>query len=125
VGLSAASGLLTVSRQQAAGSSLLLGSFNMSQRENGLVLGAWNLLRVLLTSDAAGGARLLVFCNPMLQDTGFTGVPEVDASLVPLPLQPLLSVLDSEPLPAGGLALLAGGAPLRADYVSALPASVY
>jgi hypothetical protein len=115
---------------------LLLGSFNLSTLENGLVLGAWNMLRVVVedqqetTADGANASmstRIRVFFNPMFPETGFVGNATADAWRVPLPLPPRIDVVDRSgpPLPPGGMAISAGNLQARVDYASALPASVF
>ena len=84
------------------------------------------MLRLMVETDATTGAvSLRVWFNPMVPETGFTGVPAVDARLTPRPLPPRISVVDKAPLPPGGVVLAGGGADARADYVSALPTSVF
>ena len=116
-----------------------LGSFDLSTLENGLVLEAWNILRVLVqtsTSPAgnsddgdrggnASGAvvKISVWFNPMFPETGFVGNAS-DAFRTPKPLPPRLVVTDPQPLPPGELVLTAGLRDSMVDYVSALPTSV-
>jgi hypothetical protein len=112
--------------RQGGSSSTTLGSFALRSLENGLVRGAWNLLRVVVATEPAAsgdGVRLSVFFNPMFPETGFVGNSS-DALRQPAPLPPRLVVLDPTPLPLGGLMVLAGGAEARLDYVSALPLGV-
>ncbi len=130
---------------------MLLGSFNLSTLENGLVLGAWNMLRVVVEDGAAvegldgdddgdgGGAstsggrnsgnttRVRVFFNPMFPETGFVGNATADAGRVPLPLPARIDVVDKSgpPLPPGGMVIAAGTYEARVDYAAALPASVF
>lgn len=123
--LSSTENLLIASRQ-SGGHATQLGAFNTSTLENGLVRGAWNLLRVLLVTQADGSLTLRVWLNPMLPETGFTGDPALDSVRTPLPLPERLVLVDANPLPAGGIAVAAGGsAGTQVDYVSALPASVF
>ena len=62
----------------------------------------------------------------MLPETGFTGDPLQDSLRTPLPLPERLVLVDTDPLPAGGIAVAAGGTEgTQVDYVSALPASVF
>ena len=82
------------------------------------------MLRVAAETDAASGQlSLSVYFNPMLPETGFVGNSS-DAFRVPQRIAPRLVVRDAAPLAPGGVMLLAGGAPARADYVSALPLAV-
>jgi hypothetical protein len=123
--LSSSENLLIASRQ-SGGSVTRLGAFNTSTLENGIVRSAWNLLRVLLVTESDGSLSMRVWFNPMLPETGFTGVPADDAVRTPLPLPERLVLVDADPLPAGGIAVAAGGvAGTQVDYVSALPASVF
>ncbi len=117
-------GMLSLVR--AAGGALKqLGSFNLSTLDNGLVLGAWNMVRVLVTTPpGGGGADIAVFFNPMFGETGFVGNAS-DALRTPHPLPPRIAVHDPVALPPGGLLLAAGGAAALVDYVSALPSSVF
>jgi hypothetical protein len=126
VTIDSASSLLSVSRCEHAGVCVILGSVNVSAFEPGLVLDAWNLLRFVLETDAVTGSLTIrAWFNPTVPETGFTGVPEIDASLTPKALPPRLTITDPSPLPAGGIVLCAGGAEARVDYVSALPANVF
>ena len=126
VTVSADAASLTVRRRaEPGGAAELLGSASLAPpaRPNGVVLGAWSLLRVLLETEG-GAVQLRAWWNPAFTDTGFIGEPE-DLGRTPLPIAPLVSVSDAAPLPAGGVAILAGGAAMRVDYASALPASVF
>lgn len=112
----------------ASAPGTLLATFNLSSLENGLVLGAWNVIRVLMEDSADGTSTAIsVFFNPMFPETGFVGNGTADAAKVPLPLPPRIAVVDrATPLLApGGMAVTAGGSAARLDYVSALPASVF
>jgi hypothetical protein len=121
----AGSNELRVLRVQS-GQQLLLGVFNCSTLDNGIVLGAWNMLRILLTTatDGSGAVDLSVFFNPMFGETGFVGDAS-DAYRLPLPLPPRLALQDAAALPPGGLLLAAGGGDANVDYVSALPPNVF
>ncbi len=92
------------------------------------MLGAWNMLRVVV-EDAGDRAstRVRVFFNPMFPETGFVGNATADAGRVPLPLPPRIDVVDRSgpPLPPGGMAVTAGTYAARLDYASALPAGVF
>lgn len=121
VTLDAVSSSLTVSRT-TAGSPVVLDSFNVSSLDNGLILGAWNVVRVLITTSLEGSAVINVWLNPMFGETGFVGNPNTDSARTPWSLPPRISVVDvtSPTLPAGGVAISAGGAAVFVDYASVL-----
>ena len=100
-----------------------LAAFDLASLENGIVVGAWNMLRV-----AIEGGRLRVWFNPMYPETGFVGDGATDAARVPRPLPTRIDVTDpraaTAPKPAGGFTVSAGGSSVLLDYASALPASV-
>ena len=100
-----------------------LATFDLQSLENGVVVGAWNMLRVVVE-----GGRLRVWFNPMFPETGFVGDGVADAARVPKPLPPRIDVVDpramTAPVPAGGFAVSAGESPVMLDYASALPANV-
>jgi hypothetical protein len=125
--LNASDSTLGVVRVAAGGAGVVLGTFPLSSLENGLVLGAWNMLRVVAVVVAAAGGgdalTLSVFFNPMYPETGFAGNSS-DAFRTPVKLAPRLMVRDDDPLAPGAIALLAGGREARADYIAALPLSV-
>lgn len=125
VSVDARTNTLTLSRCNS-NACAVLRAFDTTTIENGIVRGAWNMLRVLLQTNVASGAvELRVWFNPMVPETGFTGVPAHDASITPIPLPPRISVVDRAPLPVGGgIVLAAGGFGARVDYVSALPPRV-
>ena len=112
--------LLTLARRSSNSTAQLLGAFDLSTLDNGVVDG-WNLLRVVLRSSGA----IEVYFNVALRDTGFVGNASDATRLAHAPA-PRIAVLDPQPLPAGGsgLAIAAGGAPARVEYVGVLPASV-
>jgi hypothetical protein len=113
------SSLLSLVRVSENGSAILLGSFNLSSIENGVVNG-WNLIRVAMHTDGT----LDVYMNPMFQDTGFVGNSS-DAGRIPHSIKPRISVTDSQPLPSSGnLAIATTGTSIRVDYISILPLSV-
>lgn len=114
---------LTVTRVEQGKTVLLLGEFNLASLENGLVRGAWNMLRVVAGESEGGGVQLSVFFNPMFPETGFVGNAS-DAFRTPLNIAPRLVVLDANPLPSGDVGVGAGGMPANVDYLSVLPASV-
>ena len=123
---SAAPPLLTLSRSAGGGGApALLGSFDLSSIENGVVDG-WSLLRVLMRAAPGGGVALDVFFNPSVKETGFVGNSS-DAGRTFHAPPPRISVVDASPPPAAGagLAIAAGGADAAVDYVSVLPASVF
>ena len=72
ISLDTASDRMTLSRDDGSGAPpAVLGAFDLTTLENGLVRGAWNILRVLLETDAASGTlSISVFFNPMLPETG-------------------------------------------------------
>ena len=117
---------MSVLRDDGSGAAAhVLGSFDLASLENGLVLSAWNILRVLLETSAADGSlSIRVWFNPMFPETGFVGNAS-DASRVPLPLPPRLSLADAAPLPAGGMAIAAGGGKALVDYASILPVAAF
>ena len=123
ISLDAKSDLMTVTRGSDGGDTVL-GSFNLSTLENGLVRGAWNIVRALLETQADGSLSVRVWFNPIYGETGFVGNAS-DATRVPLPLPPRLSLLDSSPLPPGGLAVGAGAFAARVDYASILPPAAF
>ena len=118
------SDFLIVSKQ-TLGTTTKLGEFNLTSLENGLVRGAWNILRVLLITDANNDLSISVYFNPMYPETGMTGDPYVDAVLIPKPIPPRLVIQDKTPLPPGGIMVASGGSELRVDYISALPTSAF
>jgi hypothetical protein len=109
---------LSLYRHTVAGDSRTLGVFNLTTIENGLVLDAWNMLRVLLV-----GGEITVWFNPSFPETGFVGNIS-DAERIPKPLPPRLKVVDPEPAPPGLVVVSAGRSPTRIDYISVLPPSV-
>jgi len=123
----AAPPLLSLSRRAGGGAApALLGSFNLSSIENGVVDG-WSLLRVLMRdAPGGGGVAIDVFFNPSVKETGFVGNSS-DAGRVFHAPPPRISVVDASPPPAAGagLAVAAGGADASVDYISVLPASVF
>jgi hypothetical protein len=130
VSISFAERSLSVWRRQGPGAGTLLGSVNITARENAIVPDAWSLVRAAVATQGgpAGGATasgvvISVWWNPSFRDTGFVGEPE-DLGRTPLPIAPLLVVVDASPLAAGGLGILAGGGEMQVDYVSALPVAV-
>jgi hypothetical protein len=130
VSISFAERSLSVWRRQGPGAGTLLGSVNISARENAIVPEAWSLVRAAVATQGgpaggstASGAVISVWWNPNFRDTGYVGEPE-DLARTPLPIAPLLVVVDASPLAAGGLGLLAGGGEMQVDYVSALPVTV-
>jgi hypothetical protein len=117
---------LTASRCDDAGSCSTLGTFNTSALAAGIIRGAWNMLRVVAQTDnGSGELRVAVYFNPTVPETGFVGIPAIDAKTVPVAPPPRLVFVDPQPLPAGGIVIGAGVADARVDYVSALPVSVF
>ncbi len=84
--------LLSLSRH-SGGSFTSLGSFDLHQRDNGLVDGAWNMVRVLLVTTS-GSTEVKVWVNPAAPDTGLVGNPSVDMGLTFTPPPPLLQASD-------------------------------
>ena len=106
------------------GVSKVLGLFPLTSLENGLVLEAWNLLRVVAAENESRNILTLsVYFNPMFPETGFVGNSS-DAFRIPVRLAPRLAVQDPSPLAPGSILVLAGGKEARMDYISALPLSV-
>jgi len=102
----------------------VLGRFDLSALENGVVIGAWNMLRLVVKSN---GGSIAVWFNPMYKETGMKGDAE-DYKRVPTPLPPRIAVVDPKPLAVGHaafLAITAGVSDVRVDYTSALPANVF
>ena len=122
VSIDAARGALAIARVEG-GVAQVLGSFNTTLLENGIVLGAWNMLRVLAVTGDDGAAYFTVWFNPMFPETGFVSNSS-DAERVPRPLPPRLQVRDDTPLPPGGVGVSAGGGQGQFDYISALPVGV-
>lgn len=110
---------LTISRS-FEGSDQQLGEFDLTSLENGLVLDAWNMVRVVVTKEHTGARRFRVFFNPMFHETGFHGNSS-DALLTPVALPPRLDVTDAHPLEAGGVAIASSARQTRIDYISVLP----
>ena len=113
-----------------SGSIEVLGpTFDLTVLENGIVLEAWNILRVTTTWKPAdehqAGASLCisVYFNPMFKETGFVGNAS-DAARVPEKLPPRLVACDPSALPHGEMYLTAGGRNSQVDYASVLPISV-
>jgi hypothetical protein len=120
---------LAVERRDHSGSITTLATFNIASLENGLVLEAWNILRVLTsTSTSKSNGKVVVtisvWFNPMFPETGFVG-DSSDAGRTPKPLPARIVVADPSPLPSGEMVLTAGGRDSMVDYASALPAAVH
>ena len=106
-------------RRVGAAPARELAHFDLNSLENGVAVGAWNVLRVLVV-----GPRLDVWVNPMMPETGYQGTA-TDAFLAPKPLPTRLSVLDEDPaIRSGGVVMTAGQSAVNVDYISVLPASV-
>ena len=116
---------LLVERRAGDGSSVVLGKFDLTSLENGLVLEAWNILRVQVNTSRtnAESTTISVWFNPMFPETGFVGNAS-DAARMPKPLPPRIVATDNSPLGPGELLLSAGGRDTQIDYVSALPLTV-
>lgn len=124
VTIDAATRLLRVERVEGGAASPLGAAYNLSSRENGLCVGCYNLLRVEVARAPSGGARVAVWLNVMFSDSGWAGNAS-DARVAPRAPAPLIAAVDNAPaLPAGGVSVAAGEAPLRVDYVAALPLTV-
>ena len=104
---------LTLTRQDAA-QRVQLGAFDLTTIPNGVVQG-FNMLRVALM----GNGSIAVYFNPFFQEFGFVGNSS-DAGREGRSPPPRIHSVDPQPLPAGGLAVLAGGV-TTVDYVSVLP----
>jgi hypothetical protein len=109
------------------GAAALLGSFNLSSIENGVVDG-WSIVRVAMRSDGT----IDVWMNPFFREFGFVGNSS-DAERIAHAPAPRISAKDASPLPPGGLAIASGNAPpalaaeasaARVDYVSVLKVDV-
>jgi hypothetical protein len=63
---------MSVLRDDGSGApARVLGSFDLTSLENGLVLGAWNIIRVLLeTSSVDASLSIRIWFNPMFPETG-------------------------------------------------------
>ena len=123
VNYSAPQPLLSLWRRAGGGAApALLGSFDISALENGVVDG-WSMLRVLVRGIGAS-LKIEVYFNPSVKETGFVGNSS-DAGRAFTPPPPRISVVDPSPLAGGGLALAAGVEDARIDYIAALPASVF
>lgn len=72
VTLDSATQRMTVLRDDGSGApARLLGSFDLTSLENGLVLGAWNIVRVLLETSAVDNSlSIRIWFNPMFPETG-------------------------------------------------------
>lgn len=97
--------------------------FDLAKRENGVGIGCFNLLRVVLQTTANGDTTVSVWLNVLFSDSGFVGNSS-DAGRVPHAPAPLLRLVDTAGLPAGGLLVATHGAELRVDYLSALSPTV-
>lgn len=115
---------LTVIREDTNNTREILGTFNLTSLENGLVRSAWNILRVLMITNEQGTLTLQIFFNPMYPETGFVG-DSSDAFRTPLSFVPRILVQDTVPLPAGSIVVSGGFEIGQVDYVSALPVSVF
>ena len=117
VGVNVRTKMLTVERW-TPNISPVLGSYDLSKRENGLIMNGWNLLRVAIVGNVT-----TVWFNPSYPDsvTPETGKPRR--------IEPLIICKDDDPrdpeqIASGDLALVAVGADMKADYISLLPLSV-
>ena len=105
------------------GTGVLLGSpFSLSARENGLCVGCYNLLRIIVKTQPDSRARVSVWFNVMYTDVGFLNDDE-DALRIPHAPLPLIDIVDdaAAPLPAGTLIIASAGAAVSIDYAAALP----
>lgn len=123
---------LVIERRDGQGKAKTLGRFDLRTIENGLVLEAWNILRVLAeTSADKSSVMLSVWFNPYFSETGFVGNSS-DAARTPKKLPPRLVVRDQidcqqaddrTDLCSGEMVLTAGRRDSMIDYASALPLS--
>jgi hypothetical protein len=97
------------------GGGVQLGNFSLASIPNGVVPGGFNILRVA----QFGNGTIAVYFNPYFQEFGFVGNSS-DAGRTPHTPPPRILATDPQPLPAGGLAVLAGGVTIL-DYISVLP----
>ena len=104
---------LSLARQDRA-QRVQLGAFPLNSIPNGVVQG-FNMLRIALL----GNGSIAVYFNPFFQEFGFVGNAS-DAGRTPHAPPPRILATDPQPLPPGGLAVLAGGVTV-VDYVSVLP----
>jgi hypothetical protein len=119
---------LVVERRDHSGGITTLATFNIASLENGLVLEAWNILRVLTsTSTSKSGGKAVVtvsvWFNPMFPETGFVG-DSSDAGRTPKPLPARIVVVDPYPLAPGEMVLTARVRDSMVDYALVLPAAV-
>ena len=100
--------------------------------EGGLLVGAWNLLRVLIehppsSSSSSTEARVRVWFNPQFPDVTGASVAMPPYKVVPMP--PRIDVkLDASifKVKAGSMMVeAAGGSPQRVDYMGILPPVLY
>jgi hypothetical protein len=85
----------------------LLGTFDTSTLDCKMISDGWNIIRIVLT-----GGKIDLYFNPMHIDAVNGGI------------QPRLTVIDDQPLAAGGVQILAMGAPVLVDYMSILPVNL-
>jgi hypothetical protein len=109
---------LSLFRVSETGNMVLLGDFNISSIENGLVNG-WNIIRIAMYINGT----INVYMNPTFKDTGFVGNSS-DAQRIPHAIMPRISVVDSTLLSPGGLAIASTGSSAKVDYISVLPITV-
>eukprot|EP00117_Sycon_ciliatum_P003845 scpid46271/ scgid8468/ len=116
VGVDVPSRTLSVARW-TPNMSPVLGTYDLSKRENGLIVNGWNLLRVAIV-----GNKTSVWFNPAHSDaTGEDGTPQ--------PIKPLIVAVDDNPddpeqIASGDLALVTLDDNMKVDYISLLPISV-
>jgi len=100
--------------------TVMTPTFDLSTLENGLVVEAWNILRVTTAVTIGGKLTISVWFNPMFKETGFVGNSS-DAARTPRQLPPRMTVVDPSYLPAGEMYMAAGGRGSQVDYASVLP----
>ncbi|XP_065187300.1 uncharacterized protein LOC135817924 [Sycon ciliatum] len=114
VGVNVGSKTLSVARW-TPNHSPLLGTYDLSKRENGLILNGWNLLRVAIVGNITS-----VWFNPAHSDA-------VSEDGSPQPIKPLIVAGDvpddPEYIPSGDLGLITLDENMKVDYVSVLPIS--
>ena len=102
---------------------------SLGKPEGGLVVAAWNMLRVLIeprSGGSAGGARVRIWFNPQFPDVTGASVAPPHSQLVAMPPRLDLSSLSGEAASATPMVMSAVvGAAVRVDYASVLPPKLY
>jgi len=131
-----------VSENGTAGTSHTYDIAKHGKPEGGMLVGAWNMLRVLIepatrpaegtlrTTDgtrAIGGGRIRVWFNPQFPDVTGGSVAPAGRALEPMP--PRLDFAVDAPVSARAgqmeVAALGANAGVRVDYMSILPPTLY